>query len=94
MSHHSPEVDKNLTDQLNEKLEELFAERLGKIGEHPRGRLTPTDEGGIKIAVGSKNGAVVIDFGTPVAWVGFSSQEARDIAASLVKHADHLDGKR
>lgn len=93
MSHHSPEVDKQLTDALNEKFEKLLDERLGKTGDHPRGRLTPTDEGGIKFAVGSKNGAVVIDFGTPVAWVGFSPKEARDIAASLVKHADHLEGK-
>lgn len=94
MSHHSPEADKQLTDALNEKLEKLLENRLGKTGEHPRGRLTPTDEGGIRIAVGSKNGAVVIDFGTPVAWIGFSPQEARQIAESLVKHADHLNGKR
>lgn len=67
------------------------SESLGKTGEHPRGRLTPTDEGGTKIAVGSKNGAVVIDFGTPVAWIGFSSDEARQLAESLIKHADQVD---
>lgn len=92
MSHHSPEADKQLTDALSEKLDRLLSERLGKTGEHPRGRLTPTDEGGIRIAVGSKNSAVVIDFGTPVAWIGFSPKEARDLAASLIKHADSIDG--
>lgn len=92
MSHHSKEVDDELTSKLNNMLKQ-FSEPLGKTGEHPRGRLTPTDEGGIKIAVGSKNGAVVINFGTPVAWIGFSPDEARQLAESLVKHADHLDEK-
>lgn len=80
-------------DNAFHRMLERAGEPLGKTGEHPRGRLTPTDEGAIKIAVGSKNGAVVIDFGTPVAWIGFSPAEARQIAESLVKHADHVEGK-
>jgi hypothetical protein len=93
MSHHSRDrdIDIEYDNAFRRMLEP--ADKLGKTGEHPRGRLTPTDEGAIRIAVGSKNGAVVIDFGTPVAWIGFSPQEARDVAASIVKHADSLEGK-
>lgn len=90
MSHHSRESDIEYDNAFRRMLE---GKPLGKTGEHPRGRLTPTDEGGIKIAVGSKNGAVVMDFGTPVAWIGFSPAEARQVAESLVKHADNLEGK-
>lgn len=91
MSHHSSESDLALNAKLQRMLEDVDRP-LGATGEHPRGRLTPTDEGGIKIAVGSKNGAVVINFGTPVAWIGFSPTEARQLAESLVKHADSFDG--
>jgi hypothetical protein len=92
MSHHSRESDIEY-DNAFRRLLERTREPLGKTGEHPRGRLTPTDEGGIRIAVGQKNGAIVLDFGTPVAWIGFSPAEARQIAESLVKHADVLEGK-
>lgn len=92
MSHHSSDsIPPGLDARMRMFMD--LTEPLGKTGEHPRGRLTPTDEGGIKIAVGSKNGAVVIDFGTPVKWIGFSPVEARQLAESLVKHADHLEGK-
>lgn len=90
MSHHSSEVDEEMRKRFSAALKDV-AEPLGKTGEHPRGRLTPTDEGGIKIAVGSKNGAVVIDFGTPVVWIGFSPAEARQVAESLLKHADSIE---
>lgn len=92
MSHHSREVDDELNANVRKALADV-GQPLGKTGAHPRGRLTPTDEGGIRIAVGSKNGAVVIDFGTPVAWVGFTPTEARQVASDLTKHADHIDRK-
>lgn len=90
MSHHSREVDEEIGAQLRKALE-TAGTPLGGTGDHPRGRLTPTDEGGIRIAVGSKNGAVVIDFGTPVAWIGFTPAQARQLAADITKHANHVD---
>jgi hypothetical protein len=93
MSNHSSDP----TDPPDPAMRELFdkmKQALGPTGEHPRGMLTPTDEGGIRFAVGSKNGVVVIDFGKPVAWVGMPPAEARQLAESLVKHADHIEQKR
>lgn len=37
--------------------------------------------------IGVKNGKVVLDFGTPVAWVGMNPQQAADLASTLVRHA-------
>ena len=92
MSNHSRESDMKFDNAFHRMLE-CAGDRLGKTGEHPRGLLTPTDEGGIRFAVGSKNGVVVIDFGTPVAWVGMPPGQARALAESLVRHADHIEGK-
>ena len=93
MSNHSPDHDPEMTDRLNEMLKKVAEPRLGPTGNFPRGRLTPCDEGEIRIAVGSKDGTVVIDFGKPTAWVGFPPADARALAASLVKHADAIEGK-
>lgn len=59
----------------------------GALGEFPEGQLSKTDEGAVQFAVGTKDGKVVLDFGTPVAWVGMNPQQAADLASLLVKRA-------
>lgn len=60
---------------------------LGATGDFPRGKLNADDEGGLQIAIGHKDGTVTIDFGKEVAWVGFSPQDAANLAAILIQHA-------
>ncbi len=60
---------------------------VGALGQHSQGKLTPQDEGDIQFRVGSENGKVVLDFGTPTAWVGMDAQQAADLASSLFKWA-------
>lgn len=60
---------------------------VGAVGQHSQGKLTPQDEGDIQFRVGSENGKVVLDFGTPVHWVGMDAQQAADLASSLMKWA-------
>lgn len=64
--------------------------QLGATGEYPEGKLNPDDEGELKMAVGTEGGRVVMKFGKPVAWIGFTDAQAREIAALLCKHADSL----
>lgn len=59
----------------------------GALGDFPMGQLTKSDEGAIQFAVGHKDGKVVLDFGTPVHWVGMSPQQAADLASSLLSKA-------
>jgi len=66
---------------------EFLRSMLGPTGKFPDGKLTDSDEGEIAIAVGSKDGKVVIDFGKPTAWIGFTPAQANDIADLLRKHA-------
>lgn len=60
---------------------------LGAIGSHPDGVLRKGDEGLIQFAVGMEDGKVVIDFGTPVAWLGMTPQQAADFASSILNRA-------
>lgn len=94
MSNHSSDPSDPVYRDLHAKLTEaLKPVRLGPTGDHPNGRITPTDEGGIQFAVASKGNVVIIDFGKPVVWVGMPPDQARGLAELLIKHAAIVDGK-
>ena len=65
---------------------------LGPTGEFPYGKLNEDDEGGIRIAVGSNRDteSVIMDFGSPTAWIGMRPEHATAIAMSLLQHALHV----
>lgn len=90
MAHHSSSpFDAKLT---KDDIEALFGEKLGATGQFPRGKLTDADEGETRIAIGTHNGAVVVDLGKPTAWIGFTPDQADEIADLLKKHAAGLRG--
>ncbi len=60
---------------------------LGATGDFPEGKLTESDEGGLRFAIGHKDGKIVINFGTPVAWLGLSAEVARAMAKALESKA-------
>jgi predicted kinase len=65
---------------------------LGATEKFPRGQLDESDEGEIQIAVAtdSRQRIVRIEFGKPVAWLGFPADQARQLAESILKNADRL----
>ena len=65
----------------------------GALGDFPEGKLTKTDEGAIQFAIGEKDGKVVLDFGTPVHWVGMTPQQAAEFASTLLKRAREVARK-
>ena len=83
MSHHD-----GIHDKYMQELVRNF--RLGATGEFPLGKLTASDEGELRIAIGEEKGKVVIHFGKEVAWIGFTPDQARELATSLVAHADNI----
>lgn len=91
MSHHgedpfgAPEARKGF-EELKKSFLDTAAFR-GALGDHPEGKLTKSDEGAIQFAVGVKDGKVVLDFGTPVAWVGMNPQQAADLASLMLSKA-------
>lgn len=79
MSHHS-----SSDDETNKVLHAAMAQLLG---EYPNGRLNPADEGALAMAVGHEKGVVKLLFPKPVSWVGFTPEQAIDLAQDLIKHA-------
>lgn len=59
--------------------------------EHPRGRISATDQGQTALAIAVKKNTVILDFGKPVAWIGLGASDARAIAAALLKRADEIE---
>jgi hypothetical protein len=61
--------------------------KLGATGKFPQGKLNPDDEGELTFAITEENGAVVVNFGKEVKWIGLDPALALTVAASLVEHA-------
>jgi hypothetical protein len=97
MSHHGsdpfdePERLRKM-EELRKTLLDTTAFR-GALGDFPEGQLTMMDEGSIQFAIGEKDGKVVLDFGTPVAWIGMTPQQAADFASTLLKRAREVGRK-
>jgi len=93
MAHHgsAPLNDSELAKLFGQRSPELDVEqalgKLGATGKFPEGKLTDRDEGEIRIAIGQRDGKIVIDFGQPTAWIGFTADQADDLANVLHKHA-------
>lgn len=66
----------------------------GAIGAYPNGQLTKADEGSIQFAIGEQDGKVVIDFGTPIHWLGMTPQQAADFASTVLKRARDVGRKQ
>lgn len=64
-----------------------MTDTLGATGEFPHGKLNGSDEGGIRFAIGEDGGNVVINFGTPVAWLGMPPEQAVTLALALIAKA-------
>ncbi len=91
MSHHGTEpFDSGENDPVRKLLADMksaSAAYRGPIGSYPDGLLTKQDEGSLQFAVGEAADRVIIDFGSPVVWVGMTAQQAMDLAASLMSQA-------
>lgn len=105
MSHHgyndfSPmdeELRQKLVEQLNRAAQMGEAARrlgLGATGQFPDGKLKEDDEGEISIAATVQNGEVVLNFGKPIAWIGFTPEQAEQIGYMLIQKAGEAKGSK
>jgi hypothetical protein len=60
---------------------------LGATGRFPEGKLTKDDQGEIKIGITVKDDKIVIAFGKPVEWIGFTREQAIQIGETLINRA-------
>lgn len=77
---------------INEK-EKSNMEKLGATGKFPEGKINQDDEGELQLGIKIIDGRIVINFGKPVAWLGFPGDLAYKLANKLTELADSLTGK-
>jgi hypothetical protein len=63
-------------------------EKLGATGQFPEGKLSRSNEGEIRMAIGwdEINKVVRVEFGTSITWFGLSQEEAVAMAHLLLRH--------
>lgn len=90
MAHHFEDLEK--LEVFRKALG--LPEGLGATGQYPRGKLNDQDQGEIKIAIAADPATqtVLIDFGKPVAMIGFTAEQASDLAEMLHEKAMKLRG--
>lgn len=104
MAHHgsddlSPETRRLLNEQFLNSLDELMKResarmKLGATGLFPQGKLDESDEGELKLGVAHTPEKVILNFGKPIAWIGFDPSQAREIGRLLVHHANEIERKK
>jgi hypothetical protein len=58
--------------------------------KYPRGRIGADDEGQLAMAVTVRASTVIVAFPKPVSWIGLGADDARALAALLLKRADEI----
>lgn len=93
MAHHGndPTI---FNEQFQKLLHDQLLSNLGPTGKFPEGHLNADDEGEIAIAIGKKDDKVILDFGKPIAWIGFTAEQAEQIASSLIEKASQIREER
>ena len=105
MAHHGDRPDE-MSDTLRKLITEnkdafMAAEKealitqhlndnIGPTGKYPEGKLGERDEGEIAFAVGAEDGKIVLNFGKPVAWIGFTPEQAMEIARMIRNKAKRM----
>ena len=88
MSHHGSHPLGDEPAPMTPEQRKVMSEAMSKLlGEFPDGKLNPSDEGALAVMVGNESGKVVIRFPKPVAWIGFTPDQALGIAESLITQA-------
>lgn len=78
MSHHSDNPEQEIA--MSEAFKKLF-------GEYPDGRLREDDSGAVPLAIAHEKGRVTMQFPRNLNWIGFTPEQAIDIAQGLINHA-------
>lgn len=89
MSHHGNNPFQPEGEEPNKYAAADALKQFQKVlqGEFPDGRLNANDQGALACSVGHEKGKVVMMFAQPTAWIGFTPNQAMDIAQMLIKHA-------
>lgn len=74
--------------------EEMMAFKPWNKRSYSEGQLTPDDEGDLMLAVGEKDGNVVIDFGKQIVWLGLPPDSAIELARMIHDRAVEIKARQ
>lgn len=75
-------------DRIEEKIKDNpMLGALGATGNFPDGKLTETDEGEIMVGITTVQDRIILNFGKPVKWIGFTKEQAIYLANTLIKQS-------
>jgi len=93
MAHHS---ERSAMGDFDRQRMELAAQqmKLGATGRQPLPPVSHDDEGEIQMAIShdASKRKVYVNFGKPVAWIGFTPEQASELADTIRKHAMECRG--
>lgn len=69
----------------------IIPPKLGATGEFPQGKISPADEGELKLAITHDQGNVIINFGKAIVWFGMPPKEARQFGMLVIGHASEIE---
>lgn len=88
MSHHGKDWNGSSNIEPETFLKENLKEFQKQIkGSYPEGMLNKNDKGALAYAIGTEGGKICLRFPTTVTWIGFTPDDAMDLAQALIKHA-------
>lgn len=62
----------------------------GDDNQYPDGKMSEDDEGAISVALGIKDGKVMIIYPKPVAWIAYPPEEAIAFGAAIIAKAQEV----
>lgn len=86
--HHGRHLDEQMKA-------ETLREHFGATGRYPEGSLGSHDQGGLQFGItyDAEKRRVIVNFGTPVSWLGMNASHARDLGYALIRHASRLTSR-
>ena len=83
MAHHGNDIP----DEHKQDFYRLLREQEKIKDTFPEGKLNAQDEGALAIQIGYESNKVIMQFGEPTAWIGFTPEQAVALAESLIQKA-------
>ncbi len=73
--------------------EKKISKRPGPTGDFPDGQIFKDDEGALNIGIASdkEKGIVIMDFGSPVKWIGLSPEDIYGLTKVMIEKANEID---
>lgn len=85
----SSDILKQFTERAEEALQ-VTDDMVGPTNEYPAGKLTEKDKGGIRFDITTQEDKIILNFYSPVQWLGLTAEDAFALGKSLIRRADAI----